>query len=226
MPGHFTFFAEKIEGRIAFFSEQEAKHALLVLRYSVGDEIEFSAGDGHYYSGIITEATKRGMLAQIDHTEQIKPSQFTLAVGILKSSDRMEWLVEKCTEIGVGKLVFFKSQNSERAKINLDKLRKTAISAMKQSHGAWLPIIEETTFEKALEIPAKQKFLAYCDQSMVSKKPFNFDAETIVFIGPEGDFSKNEVELSKSKNVQTIGLGDKILRTETAALVCASWSIA
>lgn len=225
MPGHFTFFAEKIEGNFAFFTEQEAKHATLVLRYSVGDKIEFSDGVGNYYSGEIIEANKRGMKAQIEQTEFIQPSQFTLAVGILKSSDRMEWLVEKCTEIGVGRLVFFRSQNSERAKINLDKLRKTAISAMKQSHGAWLPIIEETTFEKALEISSKQKFLAYCDTKMVSKKPFKFDSETVVYIGPEGDFSKSEVELSQIKQVQTIGLGEKILRTETAALVCASWSI-
>lgn len=226
MPGHFTFFAEKIEGNFAFFTEQEAKHATLVLRYTVGDKIEFSDGFGSYCFGEIIEANKHGMKAQIEKIEFIQPSQFTLAVGILKSSDRMEWLVEKCTEIGVGRLVFFRSQNSERTKINLDKLRKTAVSAMKQSHGAWLPIIEETSFEKALEIPSKQKFLAYCDTNMVSKKPFKFESETVVYIGPEGDFSKSEVELSQIKQVQTIGLGEKILRTETAALVCASWSIA
>ncbi len=226
MPGHFTFYAEKVEEEKAYFSEQEAKHAILVLRYAVNDPIEFSDGKGNYYRGVILEANKKGMIASIGTCEVKDASEFILAVGILKSSDRMEWLVEKCTEIGVAKIVFFRSSNSERSKINLDKLTKTAIAALKQSHGAWLPMIEETTFEKALELPAARKFLAYCDEAQVSDKPFKFEANTMVFIGPEGDFTLAEVELSRKYQVETIGLGKKILRTETAALVCASWSIA
>ncbi len=226
MPGHFTFFSEKVEGNIAYFSEQEAKHATLVLRYSINDSIEFSDGKGSYYFGKILMANKKGMMASVDRFETQDANQFTLAIGILKSSDRMEWLVEKCTEIGVGRLVFFRSTNSERAKINLEKLTKTAIAALKQSHGFWLPTIEETTFEKALEMNGSKKFLAYCDEKQVSNKPFKFDSQSIVFIGPEGDFTMAEVELSRKFDVETIGLGKKILRTETAALVCASWSIA
>lgn len=225
MPGHFTFFADKIENQIAYFSEQEAKHATLVLRYSVGDNIEFSNGSGEYGFGKILEANKKGMIASVEKCETFEKNGFTLAVGILKSSERMEWLVEKCTEIGVGKLIFFKSQNGERGRINIDKLRKTAISALKQSHGGWLPEIIETTFEKALENPSGQKYLAYCDEQMATNIPIKFQSDAMVFIGPEGDFTQSEVALSKSFNVQTIGLGKKILRTETAAVVCASWSI-
>ncbi len=225
MPGHFTFFAEKIENQHAYFSEQEAKHATLVLRYAVGDSIEFTNGLGEYGAGKIVEANKKGMIAQVETVETHEKNGFTLAVGILKSSERMEWLVEKCTEIGVGRLIFFKSQNGERGKINLEKLRKTAIAALKQSHGAWLPEIVETTFEKALENPTGQKYLAFCDEQMTSEIPIKFESDAIVFIGPEGDFTQNEVALSKTFQVQTIGLGKKILRTETAAVVCASWSI-
>jgi len=225
MPGHFTFFADKIENQIAYFSEQDAKHATLVLRFSVGDKIEFTNGMGEYGFGKILEANKKGMIASLEKCETHEKNEFTLAIGILKSSERMEWLVEKCTEIGVGKLIFFKSQNGERGRINTDKLKKIAIAALKQSHGAWLPEIIETTFENALQISKGQRYLAYCDEHMATKIPLPFESDATVFIGPEGDFTQGEVELSKSYNVQTIGLGRKILRTETAAVVCASWSI-
>lgn len=225
MPGHFTFFAETVTGNVATFSEQESKHAILVLRYSVGDSIEFTDGAGKYYHGKICEAQKRGMIAEIQSEFFVEPNTFTIAIGILKSSDRMEWIVEKCTEIGIGKIVFFKSQNSERAKINIDKLRKTAIAALKQSHGSWLPKIEESTFELAIKIEAGQKYLAFCDEAMISNKPIPFEKNSVVFIGPEGDFSHIEVEQAKENGVKIIGLGKQILRSETAALVCASWSI-
>lgn len=225
MPGHFTFFAESIEGKLATFSEQESKHALLVLRYAVGDSIEFTNGSGSYYWGKIIEAQKRGMVAEIENVVSSDQNSFTMAIGILKSSERMEWIVEKCTEIGVGKLIFFKSQNSERAKVNIDKLRKTAIAALKQSHGSWLPAIEESTFEKVIQLDFEHRYLAFCDEAMISNKPIPFEKNSIVFIGPEGDFTLSEVEQAKENGIEVIGLGKQILRSETAALVCASWSI-
>jgi 16S rRNA (uracil1498-N3)-methyltransferase len=225
MPGHFTFFADSVKGNLATFSEQESKHAILVLRYSVGDSIEFTDGAGKYYHGKIVDALKRGMSAEIQSEVSVEPNTFTLGIGILKSSDRMEWIVEKCTEIGVGKIVFFKSQNSERAKINLEKLKKTAIAALKQSHGSWLPKIEESTFDLAIKMEVDQKYLAFCDEAMISNKPIPFEKNSAVFIGPEGDFTQAEVDYAKEHGVKVIGLGKQILRSETAALVCASWSI-
>lgn len=225
MPGHFTFFAESIEGNLAKFSEQESKHAITVLRYSIGDKIEFTDGFGHYFNGEIIDATKRGMVAEIENVVTTESNPFTLAIGILKSSDRMEWIVEKCTEIGVGKIIFFKSSNGERARVNLDKLKKTAIAALKQSHGSWLPIIEESIFEVAIKEEVEHKYLAFCDEAMISNKPIPFEKRSIVFIGPEGDFTQSEVQYAKNNGVQIIGLGQQILRSETAALVCASWSI-
>lgn len=225
MPGHFTFYSEKIENGIAYFSEQETKHAILVLRFQLNDHVEFSDGFGNYYKGQIIEIQKKTFLAEIKSVEQYPQKDFTISVGILKSSDRMEWLVEKCSELGVKKIVFLKSQNGERSKINIEKLRKTAIAAMKQSHGSWLMEIIEMEFSKAIVVPQKNKYIAYCDHDFGISIPIHFLEDSIVFIGPEGDFSKTEIEIAKKNGFQVIGLGSKILRTETAAIVCASWAL-
>ena len=225
MPGHFTFFSDIIQNDLAFFSEQETKHAILVLRYQIGDSIEFTTGNGNYYFGKIVEIQKKSFIAKVDSFNQVPQRIFSLAVGILKSSDRMEWLVEKCSEIGVRQLIFLKSQNGERSKINLDKLKKTAVAAMKQSHSAWLMDIQEMNFESALNINHENKYIAYCNSDIVQSLPLKFGDDSIVFIGPEGDFTLGEIDLAKSHGLQVIGLGSQILRTETAAIVCASWSL-
>jgi 16S rRNA (uracil1498-N3)-methyltransferase len=225
MPGHFTFYSDKIENNFAYFSEQETKHAILVLRFQLGDSIEFTTGNGIYYTGKIVEIQKKSFLASVDSYKELPQRNFVMAVGILKSSDRMEWLVEKCSEIGVKQLIFLKSQNGERSKINLDKLKKTAVAAMKQSHSAWLMDIQEGNFESALNTNQVNKYIAYCNSDIVQSLPLKFGNDSIVFIGPEGDFTLGEIELAKSYGFQVIGLGSQILRTETAAIVCASWSL-
>lgn len=225
MPGHFTFYSDKIENNFAYFSEQETKHAILVLRFQLGDSIEFTTGNGIYYTGKIVEIQKKSFLASVDSYKELPQRNFVMAVGILKSSDRMEWLVEKCSEIGVKQLIFLKSQNGERSKINLDKLKKTAVAAMKQSHSAWLMDIQECNFESALDTNQVNKYIAYCNSDIVQSLPLKFGNDSIVFIGPEGDFTLGEIELAKSYGFQVIGLGSQILRTETAAIVCASWSL-
>ena len=225
MPGHFTFYSDKIENNFAYFSEQETKHAILVLRFQLGDSIEFTTGNGIYYTGKIVEIQKKSFLASVDSYKELPQRNFVMAVGILKSSDRMEWLVEKCSEIGVKQLIFLKSQNGERSKINLDKLKKTAVAAMKQSHSAWLMDIQEDNFESALNTNQVNKYIAYCNSDIVQSLPLKFGNDSIVFIGPEGDFALGEIELAKSYGFQVIGLGSQILRTETAAIVCASWSL-
>jgi 16S rRNA (uracil1498-N3)-methyltransferase len=225
MPGHFTFYSDKIENNIACFSEQETKHAFLVLRLHIGDSIEFTIGNGIYYTGKIVEIQKKSFRASVVSFKELPQGNFVLAVGILKSSDRMEWLVEKCSEIGVKQLVFLKSQNGERSKINLEKLKKTAIAAMKQSHSAWLMDIQEDNFENALHTNQANKYIAYCNSDIAQSLPLQFGDNSIVFIGPEGDFTLGEIDLAKSHGFQVIGLGSQILRTETAAIVCASWSL-
>jgi 16S rRNA (uracil1498-N3)-methyltransferase len=96
---------------------------------------------------------------------------------------------------------------------------------MKQSHSAWLMDIQEMNFENAIKTNLENKHIAYCNSDIIQSLPLKFDVNSIVFIGPEGDFTLGEIDLAKSQGFQVIGLGSQILRTETAAIVCASWSL-
>ena len=136
----------------------------------------------------------------------------------------MEWMVEKLTEIGVNQIIPLLCRHSERKEIKVERLEKIAISAMKQSLKSTLPIISPmTSFKEVIQdISTAQKFIAYCDTSIPRKLLSNeyiSHKDTIILIGPEGDFSIEEIQLALNNNYQPISLGDNRLRTETAAVV-------
>lgn len=224
MPGHFTFYSNKIEGDIAWFSETEAKHAIQVLRYQVGDGVHFSDGIGNVYEGEIVGVTKKEFSARILKKLAVeRPAELRLFMGVLKAGDRMEWAVEKCTELGITEINFVSTKNSERSKINLERMNKVALSAMKQSHGAYFPKIQQLGFAEALEYSSGlegEKTIAYCDFQSVEevKKVRQLTMPISVFIGPEGDFTKEEVEKCKENGWKIMMLGNQILRSETACV--------
>jgi 16S rRNA (uracil1498-N3)-methyltransferase len=217
MPGHFTFYCNYTEGDVAHFDETEAKHALKVLRYGVGDTLHFTDGKGSRFTGTITSDNKQGFQARILERQWIeKPSSLFVNVAILKSGDRMEWAVEKCTELGVSGVVFFQSDNGERGKVNLARMQKVAIAAMKQSHGAWLPEIIQSSFAEALSATtAGKKYIAYCGEAD-KVGVAGIELPACIFIGPEGDFSAKELKLAMDTGCVPLDLGVQILRTETA----------
>jgi 16S rRNA (uracil1498-N3)-methyltransferase len=222
MPGHFTFFSEEIEHGFARFSESEAKHMVQVLRFSVGDEVWCTDGKGNRFRTELVSASKKDVKAKIIETLTIEPPTFTLVVGVLKSTDRMEWLLEKSVELGLQKLVWTACDNSERAKVFLDKLMKTCVAAMKQSHGSWLPVLEHMSFKEAIQKFGDEAYIAHCSGGLAySAKDLKEDS--VVFIGPEGDFSESEIKIAKEKGCKELQLGSRILRTETAAIAaCAA----
>ena len=222
MPGHFTFFSDEIEHGFARFNESEAKHMVQVLRFSAGDEVWCTDGKGHRYRTELVSASKKEVKAQIRETFTVEPPTFTLIVGVLKSTDRMEWLLEKSVELGLQKLVWTACDNSERAKVFLDKLMKTCVAAMKQSHGSWLPVLEHMSFKEALEKYGEGAFMAHCSGGLAYSAK-DLRAHSVVFIGPEGDFSASEIRMAKEKGLKELELGSRILRTETAAIAaCAA----
>lgn len=225
MPGHFTFYCNKIEGEIAYFEEAEAKHAIQVLRYVNGDEIWFTNGQGSRFKGVIDGAKKTGFQAKIVETFLVDPPvELCLLMAILKAGDRMEWAMEKCTELGVTEFLLFQSDHGERGKANLDRLKKVALSAMKQSHGAWLPNVQTCSFQEALNKFAAldSRYIAYCGDAEKSVMG-EICLPAAVMIGPEGDFSEREMGMAFSKGWKALALGNQILRTETAAVsVCAA----
>ena len=211
--------------------DEEAQHAVRVLRMSSGDEMMLMDGKGTFYRAIITEATKKRCLYRI---EEAMPQQrqwqphLHLAVAPTKNMDRMEWLAEKATEIGFDELTFLKCRWSERTAIKTERIEKILISAMKQSHKAWKPTLNEITgfdaFLKNEQSENTQKFICHCHDEEQGEKPHLKDViergkDTLILIGPEGDFSTDEVKQALSHGFKSVSLGKSRLRTETAALV-------
>ncbi|MDR1527905.1 MAG: 16S rRNA (uracil(1498)-N(3))-methyltransferase [Dysgonamonadaceae bacterium] len=208
--------------------EQESQHCIKVLRKQRGDAIDVTDGKGHLYKAQITEANPKRCQLYIQETSIAQPScpvRIEIAVAPTKNADRIEWLAEKATEMGIDTLTFLNTRYSERKTLNFDRIRKILIAAMKQSEKAVLPELHEMTgFDSYVKQPFEgQKFIPHC---YPGEKPFLSCAyrkgeNARILIGPEGDFSEEEVALALSQKYQAVSLGNTRLRTETAALtVC------
>ena len=207
---------------------EEAAHAVRVLRMKEGDEMIVTDGKGFFYEGEIGLASPKHCSVNINKTiegEQLWKGKIHLAVAPTKNMDRIEWFTEKATEIGFDRLTFLNCKNSERKVIKTERIEKIVVAATKQSHKAWKPEVEEMiAFDKFIKQPFEgQKFIAHC-WTDPADMPFladvlNCDAPTLILIGPEGDFSQEEVKKAEEAGFQAISLGKSRLRTETAALV-------
>lgn len=205
--------------------EEESGHAVRVLRHTEGDEIEVVDGQGTWYQCRITSAHPKHCGFEILSTRPDPhwPYRVELAIGPTKNLDRMEWWLEKATEIGLDRFIPLRCRFSERKELKTERMRKIAVSAMKQSLKATLPQIDEMTdIKRFLQEPFDgQKFIAHC----MDDRPRQLLSHLIqkgqnvrILIGPEGDFSPEEVEFALQNGYQPVSLGDQRLRTETAAL--------
>ena len=211
------------------FPPQESKHLVRVLRKATGDRIHITNGRGDLFVAEILRADPSGCSAQIiSHTKSV-PKRFKLhlAVAPTKISDRYEWMLEKATEIGLDEISPILCHHSERRYIKAERMEKVLQSAMKQSQQTRLPRLHPLRpFQEFLEgdFPGL-KFIAHCHQGdkRELKRVAQADTDITVLIGPEGDFSKEEVALAQAKGFVPISLGNNRLRTETAAiLACAT----
>jgi 16S rRNA (uracil1498-N3)-methyltransferase len=210
--------------------ESDSQHCCRVLRMKAGDEIEVIDGKGNRYTCAIVDPHSKHTLVEV---RQCAPAPLswnhfiTVAVAPTKHIDRMEWMVEKLTEIGVNRIIPLLCDRSERKDIKVDRLNKIAVAAMKQSLKAVVPeILPMTPFKVAADIAAGQKFIAYCDRSLprlLLAKEYRPATSATVFIGPEGDFSPEEINLAiNDRGFTPVSLGNNRLRTETAALFACS----
>lgn len=206
--------------------EEEAGHCLRVLRLGVGDEVVLTDGKGFFYKAVISAAT--GKRCQVKVVEKIEQEKFWkghlhLAMAPTKNMDRIEWFAEKATEIGFDELSFLNCRFSERKVIKTERIEKIVVSAMKQSLKARKPIVNEMTdFAKFMQRDFQgQKFIAHCyeGEKPLLKEVLKSGEDALVLIGPEGDFSPEEVQKAEALGFQPISLGKSRLRTETAALV-------
>lgn len=220
-----VFYTPDIQTR-AELPEEEAAHAVRVLRLQEGDEVTLTDGTGNFYRAEISAASNKRCLVNILETlpqEPLWTGHLHLAMAPTKNMDRTEWLAEKATEIGFDELTFLNCRFSERKVIKTERIQKILVSAVKQSLKARLPRLNEMTdFHKFVKQPFQgQKFIAHCYEG---EKPLLKDVlkqgeDALVLIGPEGDFSEEEVKLAVEQGFQPISLGRSRLRTETAALV-------
>lgn len=206
--------------------EEEAGHCLRVLRLSIGDEIMLTDGKGCFYKAVISAAS--GKRCQVKVTETIPQEKgwngwLHIAMAPTKNMDRTEWFAEKATEIGFDELTFLNCRYSERKVIKTERIEKILVSAVKQSLKAAKPVLNEMTdFNSFITRDfGGQKFIAHCyeGEKQLLKEVIHPGEDALVLIGPEGDFSEEEVEKAIANGFRPISLGKSRLRTETAALV-------
>lgn len=220
----YLFYTPEVE--IERLPDEEAAHCVRVLRLKEGDEISLTDGKGSFYKAMITSASAKRCTYRILEKNEPAPlwtPRIVIAVAPTKNMDRMEWLVEKMTEIGVDEVVPLLCAHSERKVLKEERLVKIAVSAMKQSLKPTLPKIRSLqSFRDLIETPfAGQKFIAHCYPQLKQelKQVYCSGQDALVLIGPEGDFSEEEVAWALDKEFLPVSLGNTRLRTETAALV-------
>ncbi|MBO4645658.1 MAG: 16S rRNA (uracil(1498)-N(3))-methyltransferase [Bacteroidales bacterium] len=221
----FTFFATDLESESVVLSVEESRHCVRTLRKVAGDTIALTDGQGRCAVGEIAVADASACMVNVLERHRTPPRRcrLHLAVAPTKNSDRMEWLVEKAVEIGCEKISFIICEHSERRKQDLSRLQRIAVSALKQSQTSVLPEMQVVGFKDFIEKNETQelaRYIAWCDDENTAQlvdEPLP-EGEVLLLIGPEGDFSKEEIDICKSKKYKEIKLGSRRLRTETAAL--------
>lgn len=207
----------------------EAMHAMRVLRLKGGDELFLMDGVGNLYRAQVTIAATHHCYYEILEVlpqERQWKGHFHLAIAPTKMMDRIEWMVEKATEVGVDEISFLNCAFSERRVVKNPRVEKIIVSAMKQSHKAWKPVLNEmSTFAHFIEQPrAGVKYIAHCYDEIPRVNLFDElrktpdETEMTVLVGPEGDFSIDEVRQAVDHGYQSVSLGTSRLRTETAGL--------
>lgn len=207
----------------------EAIHAIRVLRLKIGDDIFLIDGKGSFYEAVVTLANSKHCLYKITQTlvqNNTWKGHIHLAIAPTKDISRIEWLVEKATEIGFDEISFLNCQFSERKNLRIDRIERIVISAMKQSRKAWKPIVNNMlSFEDFMQKEVTgQKFICHCYNEIEKTDFFSninnsgLFEDITVLIGPEGDFSINEVHQALQQQYKSTTLGNSRLRTETAGL--------
>ncbi len=219
------FYSNDISGNIGRLDDEESRHVVKVLRMGIGDQIQVVDGAGNYYTAEITNPSHKGCEFRIiEKQEEVKKGfRLSIAIAPTKNMDRLEWFVEKATEIGVDAIVPIECKNSERKVLKTERLVKKAVSAMKQSQKASLPIINELT-EIAEVLKAQfngEKYIAHCyDMPKDNLKDiYKVGGNVLILIGPEGDFTPEEVEEAAKNGFKPVNLSSNRLRTETAGIV-------
>lgn len=220
------FYAAEINGQFYTLSEEESKHIIRVLRMKLGDTVFFTDGKGIFFECRITDNNPKACEVEIIEQKpgaDKRPFYLHMAVAPTKNLNRFEWFLEKATEIGIDRITPIISSHSERKGVKTERLNRVITAAMKQSLKSYHPQLDEATkFSEIITQPFKgQKFIAYIDNAVTLElsKAYLPGNNALILIGPEGDFSPEEVVLAKQNGFVPVRLGPSRLRTETAGIV-------
>lgn len=223
------FFGEINNGK-AIINDEEQQHIVKVLRMKDGEEIHVTDGKGNVASGtLVIEGKKANIeVSEIKKDIQDFNPKLHIAIAPTKNIDRIEFFVEKAVEMGIAEITILQTEKTERKNISIDKLRKQAIAASKQSLRFHFPVVNDLIklpdFLK--NINPEKTFVAHCHENLERIELNHIPAlEQITFlIGPEGDFSEREIQFLSDSNVKAVSLGNQRLRTETAGVFVAAWN--
>ena len=214
--------------------EEESNHCVQVLRRTAGDEVVVTDGVGNLYHCVITNPHRKHCELRIERVETpqaLHEGWIRIGIAPTKNIDRTEWAIEKCVEMGADEMVLLLCDHSERKTVNIDRLQKIVVSAAKQSLKARFPILKPLTRMTDLAIEG-DRFIAHCiegykatDDKQALKDKIVRGHETTVLIGPEGDFSPEEVKRALEQGYEPVSLGAARLRTETAAVVACHTAV-
>jgi len=220
------FYTPDLNDTIYTLNEQESKHCNKVLRLDTNDMVQLIDGKGGFFTAKIIEPNPKKCMVEIVETKKDykkRNHHLHIAIAPTKNNDRLEWFLEKATEIGIDEITPIVCEHSERKVIKPERLEKILISAMKQSIKAYKPQLNELVrYMDFIKQPfAGEKFIAHCEDHEKSflKNRYTVGRDVLILIGPEGDFSPAEIELALQNQFKEISLGNSRLRTETAGVV-------
>lgn len=228
-------FHGEVSNNQVIINDEEQTHIVKVLRMRSGEEIFVTDGKGNLAKGNLHFEGKKVSLDILEIKENLPnfSTQLHIAIAPTKNIDRIEFFVEKATEMGIAEITLLQTEKTERKKLNIDKLRKQSIAASKQSLRFHFPIINDlkkfSDFIK--DVDSENTFVAHCNENLeridlkMLQQAQHDSVKNITFlIGPEGDFSDNEIALLAEKGVKAVSLGSQRLRTETAGVFVAAWN--
>ena len=209
--------------------EATSKHIVQVLRMQNGEQLQVTNGKGILFTAEITDNNRKKCIAEVIQKSKIAnlKSKITIAISPVKNNTRFEWFLEKATEIGVTEIIPLVCSRTEKTAFKFDRMKSILVSAMLQSQQCWLPVLHEPSkFNELVKSASQQqKFIAHCiDEARRTLTDLNNESLTskIILIGPEGDFTANEIDLALQNHFNAVSLGETRLRTETAGIVAAT----
>jgi 16S rRNA (uracil1498-N3)-methyltransferase len=212
--------------------EDTSRHVVQVLRMSVGEKLNLTDGKGYLLTAVIKDDHKKHCVVEVEQSQFVasKGKNVVIAISLLKNTNRFEWFLEKAAELGVTAIIPLLCTRTEKEKFRHDRLQQILVSAMLQSQQVWLPVLHEPIAYDLLfrqeEVQAVQdKYIAHCEegqkQELVNELPAASNSR-IILIGPEGDFTSEEISAALAAHFKPVGLGETRLRTETAGVIAAT----